>query len=248
MGLRLVFMGTPEFAVPSLKILHESRHDVVAVVTAPDKPAGRGMKIQQSPVKIYALDHSLPVLQPVKLKDPDFIKHLAEYKADLFVVVAFRMLPAEVWQMPPKGTVNLHASLLPQYRGAAPINWAIINGECVTGVTTFFIEQEIDTGQIIFSEKVDIDPNETAGELHDKLMNIGAKLLLKTVDAIETGAFQPIPQNVISEIAPLKIAPKIFKDTCKINWNQSATHIHNLVRGLSPVPAAFAYLTSENLR
>lgn len=243
MGLRVVFMGTPEFAVPSLQLLHESRHQVVAVVTVPDKPAGRGMKIQYSPVKTYALEHGLPLLQPPKLKDPDFLKQLSSFQADLFVVVAFRMLPAEVWQMPPKGTINLHASLLPQYRGAAPINWAIINGEKVTGVTTFFIEHQIDTGNLLLSEKVDIGPDETAGQLHDRLKTIGAQLLLRTVDAIEEGTVKPIPQNSLNVNETLKTAPKIFKDTCRISWDRTPFEIHNLVRGLSPVPGAFSYLT-----
>lgn len=246
MGLRVVFMGTPEFAVPSLQLLHESRHQVVAVVTVPDKPAGRGMKVQFSPVKIYALEHQLPLFQPEKLKDKDFLAALSALQADLFVVVAFRMLPAEVWQMPPKGTVNLHASLLPQYRGAAPINWAIINGEKETGVTTFFIEHNIDTGNILLSEKVEIGADETAGELHDRLKIIGARLLLKTVDAIEEGTVQPVAQNSLINHVSLKTAPKIFKDTCRINWDKHPIEVHNLIRGLSPVPGAFSYLVNEN--
>lgn len=248
MGLRVVFMGTPEFAVPSLQLLHESRHQVVAVVTVPDKPAGRGMKIQYSPVKAYALDHQLPLLQPEKLKDPSFLSALAAFEADMFVVVAFRMLPPEVWQMPPKGTVNLHASLLPQYRGAAPINWAIINGEKETGVTTFFIEQQIDTGNIIFSEKVEIGTDETAGELHDRLKIVGASLLLKTIDAIEEGTIQPVSQNCLLDGVPLKTAPKIYKENCRIDWNSSPIEVHNLVRGLNPVPGAFSFLVNGNQR
>ena len=248
MGLRVVFMGTPEFSVPSLQLLHESRHQVVAVVTVPDKPAGRGMKIQHSPVKAYALDHQLPLLQPNKLKDPDFLSALAAFKADVFVVVAFRMLPPEVWQMPPMGTVNLHASLLPQYRGAAPINWAIINGEKYTGVTTFFIEHQIDTGNIIFSEKIEILPDETAGELHDRLKIIGAHLLLKTIDAIDEGTIKPVPQSSLPADGQLKTAPKIFKETCRIRWEADPVAVHNLVRGLSPVPGAYSYIVGGNQR
>lgn len=248
MGLRVVFMGTPEFAVPSLQLLHESRHQVVAVVTVPDKPAGRGMKIQHSSVKAYALEHQLPLLQPEKLKDPDFLSALAAFKADVFVVVAFRMLPPEVWQMPPKGTVNLHASLLPQYRGAAPINWAIINGEKYTGVTTFFIEHQIDTGNIIFSEKIEILPDETAGELHDRLKIIGAHLLLNTIDAIEEGTIKPVPQSSLPAEGQLKIAPKIFKETCRIRWEADPVAVHNLVRGLSPVPGAYSYIVGGSQR
>ncbi|MGC8803012.1 MAG: methionyl-tRNA formyltransferase [Bacteroidales bacterium] len=244
MGLRVVFMGTPDFAVPSLQLLHESQHEVVAVVTVPDKPAGRGMKIQYSPVKAYAIEQGLPILQPEKLKDPLFLAQLSSYRADLFVVVAFRMLPAEVWQMPPRGTVNLHASLLPQYRGAAPINWAIINGEKVTGVTTFFIEHQIDTGNILLSETVDIGPEETAGELHDRLKIVGAHLLLRTVDAIENDTVKPIAQNSLTLAEPLKTAPKIYKDTCRINWHSTPFELHNLIRGLSPVPGAFSYMTN----
>jgi len=248
MGLRVVFMGTPEFAVPSLQLLHESRHHVVAVVTVPDKPAGRGMKIQHSPVKAYALDHQLLLLQPEKLKDPDFLSALAAFKADVFVVVAFRMLPPEIWQMPPMGTVNLHASLLPQYRGAAPINWAIINGEKYTGVTTFFIEHQIDTGNIIFSEKIEILPDETAGELHDRLKIIGAHLLLKTIDAIDEGTIKPVPQSSLPADGQLKTAPKIFKETCRIRWEADPVAVHNLVRGLSPVPGAYSYIVGGNQR
>jgi methionyl-tRNA formyltransferase len=240
-------MGTPEFAVASLQAILESKHQVVAVVTAPDKPAGRGMKIRYSPVKETALQYNLPVLQPLNLKHPEFLEQLKSFQADLFVVVAFRMLPAEVWKMPPKGTVNLHASLLPQYRGAAPINWAIINNEKYTGVTTFFIQENIDTGNILFSEKVPIEETECAGELHDKLKTIGARLLIKTVDAIENNSITPIPQDMI-DVEGLKYAPKIYKDTCKINWSRSVNEIYNLIRGLSPSPGAFSYLHDGETR
>ncbi len=244
MALRIIFMGTPEFAVPSLKILTESNHHVVAVVTTADKPAGRGLKIQASPVKQFALQNQIPVLQPISLKDPLFIEQLQSYSADLFVVVAFRMLPEQVWKIPPKGTINLHASLLPQYRGAAPINWAIINGETETGVTTFFIEKDIDTGKIIMQEKVPISPDENAGMLHDKLMHIGAQLLLKTVDAIDQAIVQPIDQSSLASDINLKTAPKIFKENCRINWNENCFNIYNLIRGLSPYPSAFSYLSN----
>jgi len=238
-------MGTPDFAVASLDALVQANFDVVAVVTAPDKPAGRGQKLNESAVKKYAVEKGIPVLQPEKLKNPEFIEELRSYQADLQVVVAFRMLPEIVWSMPAKGTINLHGSLLPQYRGAAPINHAIINGEKESGVTTFFLKQEIDTGDIIFSDSVPIADDETAGELHDKLMVVGANLLVKTLLAIEANNVteQPQPQN-----DDLKHAPKIFKEDCKIDWNNQAQTIHNLIRGLSPYPTAFTLLNEKTLK
>lgn len=233
--MRIVFMGTPEFAVPCLDILVKNHYQIVGVVTVPDKPAGRGQQIQQSAVKKYAVANGLKVLQPVKLKDPDFIKELKSLNADLQIVVAFRMLPEDVWSMPALGTYNLHGSLLPKYRGAAPINWAIINGETESGVTTFKLKHEIDTGNILFREKVSINEQTTAGDLHDQLMEVGANLILKTVKAIESGTAELKPQDDSLAIH----APKIFKDTCKINWSGSCNEIYNLIRGLSPYPAAF---------
>jgi len=243
--MRIVFMGTPDFAVASLDALVQANFDVVAVVTAPDRPAGRGQKLNESAVKKYAVEKHIPVLQPEKLKNAEFLETLASYKADLQVVVAFRMLPEVVWNMPPKGTINLHGSLLPQYRGAAPINHAIINGEKESGVTTFFLTHEIDTGNIILSDSVAIADNENAGDLHDKLMYIGAKLLVKTLKAIEAGEVseQPQPQS-----GDLKHAPKIFKDDCKIDWNNQAQTIYNLIRGLSPYPTAFTFLNDKTLK
>ncbi|MBK9458671.1 MAG: methionyl-tRNA formyltransferase [Sphingobacteriales bacterium] len=243
--MKIVFMGTPEFAVSSLDILVQNGYEIVGVITVPDKPAGRGHKLQQSAVKKYALEHNLPVLQPEKLKDPVFIEQLQALNADLQVVVAFRMLPAVVFQMPRYGTFNLHASLLPQYRGAAPINWAVINGDTESGVTTFFIEQQIDTGNIIFQEKTPIAPNQTAGELHDVLMDIGAKLVLKTVQAIEAGNCTTQPQPNLPDLRP---APKIFTETCRINWQQPTAQVYNFVRGLSPYPAAFTTLHDKILK
>ncbi|QNN40508.1 methionyl-tRNA formyltransferase [Pedobacter roseus] len=243
--MKIVFMGTPDFAVASLDALVQANFDVVAVVTAPDKPAGRGQKLNESAVKKYAVEKGIPVLQPEKLKNPEFIEELKSYQADLQVVVAFRMLPVVVWNMPAKGTINLHGSLLPQYRGAAPINHAIINGEKESGVTTFFLKEEIDTGDIIMSDSVAIANDETAGDLHDKLMSVGAQLLVKTLHAIEAGEVteQPQPQS-----DDLKHAPKIFKEDCKIDWNNSAQQIHNLIRGLSPYPTAFTALNDKNLK
>lgn len=240
--LRIIFMGTPEFAVPSLEILVEHKFNVVAVITAPDKPQGRGQKITFSPVKECALKHNIPVLQPTNLKSPQFVEELKSYKANLQVVVAFRMLPEVVWSMPALGTFNLHASLLPQYRGAAPINWAIMNGEKETGVTTFFLKHEIDTGSIIYQEKEVIHENDDAGTLYHRLMNKGAHLVLKTVQAIEAGNYPSQPQPAHTE---LKHAPKIFKETCQINWSQPAVHIHNFVRGLSPYPGAWTVLNDK---
>lgn len=251
--LRILFMGTPEFAVESLKALVENNYNVVGVITMPDKPAGRGYKLKASPVKQFALEQELPVLQPEKLKDENFLIQLKNLNVDLQVVVAFRMLPEVVWSMPPMGTFNLHSSLLPQYRGAAPINWAIINGETETGVTTFFLSHEIDTGEIIYKEKTKISPTDNAGNLHDRLMTIGADLVLKTVNAVIDGNVKSIPQDELieNEIA-LKPAPKILTEDCKIDWNKSAIEIFNFIRGLSPYPAAWTELyradTNERLR
>ncbi len=238
-------MGTPDFAVASLDALVSAGFEVAGVVTAADKPAGRGQKLQESAVKQYAVSKGIPVLQPLKLKDPVFIAELKALNADLQVVVAFRMLPEVVWDMPAKGTINLHASLLPQYRGAAPINHAIINGEKESGVTTFFLKHQIDTGDVIFSERVQISEDETAGELHDKLMNVGAGLLVRTVTAIVSGNYEEQPQPESEE---LKHAPKIFKEDCLINWNQSAATIYNHIRGLSPYPTAYTTLNDKTLK
>ncbi len=240
---RIVFMGTPEFAVESLKALVKQDYNVVGVVTAPDKPAGRGYKLQPSPVKRYALEQGLPLLQPEKLRDPGFLEELRGWKADLQVVVAFRMLPEVVWKLPPKGTFNLHSSLLPRYRGAAPINWAIINGESETGVTTFLLSHEIDTGHIIFQERTAIEETDTAGSLHDRLMAMGARLVLKTVDAITEGTAHPIPQSeLVSDETVFTPAPKIFTEDCRIDWSRSVLEVYNHIRGLSPYPAAWTEL------
>ncbi len=242
--LQIVFMGTPDFAVGSLKALIDSGQQVAAIVTAPDKPAGRGKQMQSSPVKKYALEAGIHhILQPTNLKSPEFVEELKSLEPDIFLVVAFRMLPEIVWAIPPKGTINLHSSLLPDYRGAAPINWAIINGEKETGVTTFFIEKEIDTGKIIFQEKVSIDPDTSAGELHDVLMTKGAMLLVKTVEAIASDNFTAIPQSEYSERRQIHQAPKIFREDCRINWNDNAKKIHDFIRGLSPYPAASTEIT-----
>ncbi len=245
--MKIVFMGTPDFAVASLNALLDANFDIAGVITAPDKPAGRGQKISESAVKRFALERGLKILQPVKLKDPDFIKELKSLDADLQVVVAFRMLPELVWNMPPKGTINLHASLLPQYRGAAPINWAIINGEKKSGVSTFFLKQEIDTGDILFAEELTIEDDDTAGKLHDKLMVSGAGLLVKTVKAIEAGKYKEIPQNNYQE-NELKKAPKIFREDCLINWDRPVKDVYNLIRGLSPHPTAFTHLQDKTLK
>jgi len=243
--LRIVFMGTPEFAVASLKALHETGFDIAAVVTVPDRPAGRGRKITFSPVKEYALEHNLTLFQPEKLRDPEFISALKDINADLFVVVAFRMLPKEVWSMPPLGTFNLHASLLPQYRGAAPINHAIINGETRTGVTTFLIDKEIDTGMILLSRETGISPDETAGSLHDRLMETGASLVVDTARGLAARSLKPVPQKKTHD-AKLKPAPKIFPADTVIRWEEKAEKIHNLVRGLSPYPGATTMLRKES--
>ena len=244
--LRIIFLGTAEFAVPSLSALCAEGYSVVAVVTAPDKPAGRGLQLQQSPVKQFALSQNIPVLQPVNLKDPAFIAELKAYHATLQIVVAFRMLPEAIWKMPALGTMNLHASLLPQYRGAAPINHAIMNGETETGVSTFFLKHEIDTGSIIFQEKVSIGESESAGELHDRLMITGSGLVIKTVRAIEDGNYPSIDQaSIFPEGTTLKTAPKIFRENCRINFNRSVEEIHNFVRGLSPYPGAYTELGGD---
>ena len=240
--LRIVFMGTPDFAVTSLQRLLSGGCSVVAVVTAPDRPSGRGLTLTPSPVKKAAQAANLPVLQPEKLRDPVFLEQLASYNADLQVVVAFRMLPEIVWAMPAIGTFNLHGSLLPQYRGAAPINWAIINGETQTGVTTFFIEKEIDTGQMIFQDQEPIYPDDTAGTLHDRLMERGADLVLRTVRAIEAGNYPRTPQPAVANAKP---APKLSRETTEINWNQPALTIRNFVRGLSPFPTAWTLINNK---
>lgn len=243
--LRIVFMGTPEFAVESLRVLVENNYNVVGVITMPDKPAGRGHKIQHSAVKEYAIQQQLPLLQPEKLKDETFLEELKAWNADLQIVVAFRMLPEIVWNMPRLGTFNLHASLLPQYRGAAPINWVIINGEKETGVTTFFLTHEIDTGKIILQKKVQIGENDNVGIIHDELMKVGSKLVSETVDLLLDDKIEGIPQDqFLSNELELKAAPKIFKETCRIDWNNSAQDIKNLIRGLSPYPVAWTELCS----
>jgi methionyl-tRNA formyltransferase len=243
--LRIVFLGTPDFAAASLRNLVLNNINIVAVVTAPDKPQGRGKKIGMSAVKEFALEANLPVLQPTNLKSPAFIEELQSYKADLQIVVAFRMLPVSVWDMPLLGTFNLHASLLPQYRGAAPINWAIINGEKETGITTFFLKHEIDTGAIIFQEKEPIQGDDNVGTLYVRLMNKGAELVLKTVKAIEKGEYPQIQQETLKE---LKAAPKIFKEDCKINWDQPVEKVRDFIRGLSPYPAAWTVLNGKTLK
>lgn len=238
-------MGTPDFAVASLEKIIESGQNVVAVVTAPDRPAGRGQKLMPSAVKEAALKHQIPVLQPEKLKSEEFITELKNINADLFVVVAFRMLPEIVWNMPKYGTINLHGSLLPQYRGAAPINWAVINGEKETGVTTFFITHEIDTGNILEHRKIDIGEKDNAGTIHDKLMIVGAELLAETIGKIERNEIKAQSQESFIGKQELKHAPKIFRETCKIDWNNSTENIYNLIRGLSPYPAAYSDLNAE---
>lgn len=242
--LRIVFLGTPDFAVESLKRLVEGGYNVVGVVTMPDKPAGRGHKMLQSPVKQYAMEHGLRLMQPVKLKSPEFVDELRSLDADLFVVIAFRMLPEVVWTMPRLGTFNLHASLLPRYRGAAPINWAVINGENTTGVTTFFLKHEIDTGDVIDRKSIAIGPDECVGDVHDRLMMLGADLTISTVDRIIAGNLTAMPQDALEgEPTP---APKIFKETCRIDWNRQSRDVHNHVRGLSPYPAAWTLLPRED--
>ena len=242
---RLVFMGTPEFAVASLEAILDAGYNVAAVVTAPDKPAGRGMQLTESAVKKFAVARGLPVLQPEKLKDPAFLEQLRAVGADLQIVVAFRMLPEVVWNMPRMGTVNLHGSLLPQYRGAAPINWAVINGEKETGVTTFQLQQDIDTGSILLQDRFPIADTDTAGDVHDRMKVIGARLLVKTIAGLAAGTLTGTPQQNPTD---LKHAPKIFTETCRIDWIKPTAEIYNLIRGLSPFPAAFTELDGKTLK
>ncbi|GAB4237698.1 MAG: methionyl-tRNA formyltransferase [Ekhidna sp.] len=244
-ALKIIFLGTPDFAAASLRKLVENGIQIVAVVTAPDKPMGRGKKVGTSAVKDYSLEVGLPILQPTNLKDSSFLKELKSFQADLQIVVAFRMLPEAVWNMPPLGTFNLHASLLPQYRGAAPINWAIINGEKETGVTTFFLKHEIDTGEIIYQEKEPIHVHDNVGTLYERLMQKGADLVLKTTQAIQAGNYPQTPQKVTEDLKP---APKIFREDCKINWDQPAQKVHDFVRGMSPYPAAWTILHNKTLK
>ncbi|MDE5686905.1 MAG: methionyl-tRNA formyltransferase [Paramuribaculum sp.] len=243
--LRIVFFGTPDFAVASLETLLRSEHEIAAVVTGPDKPAGRGKHLMESAVKQAAIRHNIPVLQPEKLKNEDFVNALREIGADLFIVIAFRMLPEVVWTMPPLGTFNLHASLLPRYRGAAPINWAVINGDTETGVTTFFLKHEIDTGDVIQQERVGIGPDDDAGTIHDRLMELGARLTLETVENIARGNLSPIPQDQLDNGLEPAPAPKIFKETCHIDWNRNAADVRNLIRGLAPYPAAWTSVEAD---
>jgi methionyl-tRNA formyltransferase len=244
--LKIVFFGTPDFAVESLSRLVDGGYNVVAVVTMPDKPAGRGRQLQQSDVKRYAVEHSLPVLQPVSLKDEAFIEELRSFGAQLFIVIAFRMLPEAVWQMPPLGTFNLHASLLPRYRGAAPINWAVMHGDAETGVTTFFLKHEIDTGDVIQQRSCPIGRHDNVEVIHDRLMVMGADMVLETVDAIIAGTVKPIPQDQMLTTGQQPTpAPKIFKDTCRIDWRRPAEDLYNHIRGLSPYPAAWTVLADE---
>lgn len=249
---RIIFMGTPEFAVPSLDKLLEAGYNIVAVVTAPDKPAGRGMQLTESAVKKYALAKGLKILQPEKLKAPEFLEELKGFRVDLQIVVAFRMLPEVVWNMPPLGTINLHASLLPQYRGAAPINWAIINGETETGATTFKLQHQIDTGNILLQQKIPIAEDETAGELHDKMKEIGADLLVKTVKDLAEGSLKEISQDQLLTInhqpSTALHAPKLTTETSRINWERSVDEVINLIRGLSPYPGAFTSFSNKNLK
>jgi methionyl-tRNA formyltransferase len=242
--LRIVFLGTPEFSVASLEAIIGAGFNIVAVVTAPDKPAGRGMKMSESAVKQFAVAHGIPVLQPLKLKDPEFIEALRAFKADIQVVIAFRMLPEVVWNMPRLGTLNLHASLLPDYRGAAPINWAIMNGETETGVSTFLLKHEIDTGDLILTEKVPISTTTTAGELHDTLKMTGASVMVRTLKMIEQGTYSPLPQASSST----KFAPKIFTADCVIDWDQPGVAIYNKIRGLSPYPGAISTLHDKLIK
>lgn len=249
-SLRIVFMGTPEFAVASLDALVKAGCNIVAVITAPDKPGGRGMQLQQSAVKKYAVENKLHVLQPEKLKNPEFLQELKSLNADLQIVVAFRMLPEVVWNMPPMGSVNLHGSLLPQYRGAAPINRAVINGEKETGVTTFKLKHEIDTGDILLQESFSIAETDTAGDVHDRMKEIGANLLIKTVKGLAEGSLKETAQLSIINLHPsaLKHAPKIFTETCQIDWNKPVEEVYNLIRGLAPFPTAFTFLNDKKLK
>jgi len=262
--LRIVFMGTPEFAVASLDALVKAGYNIVGVITAPDKPAGRGMQLQQSAVKKYAVENNLHILQPEKLKNPEFLEELKNLNADLQIVVAFRMLPEVVWNMPPMGSINLHGSLLPQYRGAAPINWAVINGEKETGVTTFKLKQEIDTGDILLQQSFPIGENDTAGEVHDTMKALGARVLVETVKGLADGTLRERPQTtgdlrqiaenevqssvVSGQLSALRHAPKIFTETCKIDFTKTVAEVHNLIRGLSPFPGAFTMLNGKTLK
>lgn len=246
--MSIIFMGTPAFAVPSLDVLFKNGFDIIAVVTAPDKPAGRGYKLRESDIKKYAVAHGIPVLQPTNLKSPEFLAQLAHLKANLQVVVAFRMLPEAVWNMPPLGTINLHASLLPQYRGAAPINWTVINGESETGVTTFKLQHAIDTGNILLQKKIKIEDSDNAGTVHDKLMNAGAALLLETVNGLEHGTLKEIKQETLLKGGDIKHAPKIFNEACAIDWSKKTKDIHNFIRGLSPLPGAFTFLKEKRIK
>lgn len=245
--LRIVFLGTPEFAVKSLDSINKEGFNIVGVVTMPDKAAGRGHHFLHSPVKTYALEHDLPLFQPANLKDPEFVAQLRSLNANLFIVIAFRMLPEVVWSMPELGTFNLHASLLPDYRGAAPINWAVINGDTFTGVTTFFLKHEIDTGDVLCQKRIEISPDENVGDVHDRLMELGAELTIDTLNHILSGDLKPIPQEeMIHFDGTPRQAPKIFKDTCHIDWNRPAREIHNLIRGLSPYPAAWSVIETKS--
>ena len=239
MSLRIVYMGTPDFAVAGLQAIHESEHEIVGVVTVADKPSGRGQKVRMSPVKTYAESQGLKVLQPLKLRDEGFLEELQALQADLFVVVAFRMLPEVVWQMPPLGTINLHGSLLPNYRGAAPIHWAVINGDKETGVSTFFIQKEIDTGAVLLREAIQIGANETTGSLHDRMMKLGAETIVQTLPMIESGEYEAIDQDELIKNEGQSHAPKLFKENTQINWSKTAQEVHNFVRGLNPFPSAW---------
>lgn len=245
-GPSIVFMGTPDFAVESLRAIVEAGYHIKGVVTSPDKPSGRGLQMHASPVKQYALKNGIPILQPMKLRDPDFLESLREWKADLHVIVAFRMLPEEVWAMPPKGTFNLHASLLPQYRGAAPINHAVMNGETKTGVTTFFLNHEIDKGSVLYTAETEIGPRETAGDVHDRLMAIGAKLVVRTIGGIVSGEAYAKEQQWNPEEGILHSAPKIFRNDCRINWEKDTITLYNFIRGLSPYPAAWTEMETPD--
>lgn len=239
--MRIVFMGTPDFAVEIIRSIEQSKHEIVGYVTVPDKPAGRGRKINESAVKQYVKNQNIPLFQPEKLKSEAFLTELEQCKADLFVVVAFRMLPKQVWNLPPRGTINLHGSLLPNYRGAAPINWAVINGDEVTGVSTFYIEEEIDTGNILLQEQLSIGINETAGEVHDRMAQLGGKVVVDTLNGIESETLTAIPQSNFKDSAR-NPAPKIFRQDCAINWEQPVQQVHNFIRGLTPFPGAHTLL------
>lgn len=242
--MKIIFMGTPDFSIPALEALYNSKHQVAAVVTTPDKERGRGRNVTFTPVKEFALKNNIPVLQPESLKDPEFISRLSSYQADLFVIIAFRILPKEVYSIPPKGAFNLHGSVLPKYRGAAPIQWSLINGDDETGVTTFFLEDKVDTGNIIMMEKLKIEPDDNFGSLHDKMSLLGAEVILKTVDLIESGNYKLEMQD--NSLATK--APKITKETCLLDWNRDALELHNLIRGLSPYPGAYFVFKSKIIK